>query len=269
MTDADSRLFIDEVSLERFDHWRERVQEDRVVHIKGFGDSPKSEEACAVYDEDALKILHEHCSLLVWDGDDYNPRSFTRLVPKFLALGEDRRAAAFRKSSEPSILGFKKSWSKVAEQFPGRVALVPMDIPSDPLRLLGQVEIRDLPPERAQFVLLGRAAIKVTRAQRVLALGGGLVALKEAELSELDALDASRKAAEGQKDVAYTKWTVFALSRGRQEKFRTLLDWAKTNPVACDHFERGKDPDEALGYGCAEMPETVSPERKSKGSERT
>ncbi|CAK9037317.1 unnamed protein product [Durusdinium trenchii] len=74
MTDADSRLFIDEVSLERFDHWRERVQEDRVVHIKGFGDSPKSEE--------------------------------------------------------------------VAEQFPGRVALVPMDIPSDPLRLLGQVEIR-------------------------------------------------------------------------------------------------------------------------------
>ncbi|CAK8987613.1 unnamed protein product, partial [Durusdinium trenchii] len=110
---------------------------------------------------------------------------------------------------------------------------------------------------------------QVTRAQRVLALGGGLVALKEAELSELDALDASRKAAEGQKDVAYTKWTVFALSRGRQEKFRTLLDWAKTNPVACDHFERGKDPDEALGYGCAEMPETVSPERKSKGSERT
>ena len=31
---------------------------------------------------------------------------------------------------------------QVAEQFPGRVALVPMDIPSDPLRLLGQVEIR-------------------------------------------------------------------------------------------------------------------------------
>lgn len=39
--------------MERFDHWRERVQEDRVVHIKGFGDSPKSEEACAVYDEDS------------------------------------------------------------------------------------------------------------------------------------------------------------------------------------------------------------------------
>ncbi|CAL1141512.1 unnamed protein product [Cladocopium goreaui] len=219
---------IEEVSLNSFDSWRSDIPSARVVHLKGFAN-----ELGMYYDEDVLKTLQEECSLLVWDGDDYSLSSFTRLVPKFLDFGPDRRAAAFRQISESSMASFKKSWSKVAEMFPGRLAVIPVEVPQDPLRLLGPAEIRDcqdLPPARKSFVLLGRAAIKVTGATRVLAMGGGGVSLKEAELSE-------------DQDI---RWTVFALSRGHKEMFPTLVDWAVKNGA---EVIRGKDPNEDLGFG--------------------
>eukprot|EP00435_Cladocopium_sp_Y103_P032363 s2557_g8.t1 len=221
-----SDIPIEEVGLESFDSWRSDIPSGRVVHLKGFAN-----ELGMYYDEDVLKTLQEECSLLVWDGDDFSLSSFTRLVPKFLDFGPDRRAAAFRQIGESSMARFKQSWSKVAETFPGRLAVVPVEVPKDPLRLLGPTEIRDcrdLPPARQRFVLLGRLAIKVTGATRVLAMGGGGVSLKEAELSE---------------DI---RWTVFALSRGHKEMFPTLVDWAVKNGV---EVIRGKDPNEDLGFG--------------------
>ena len=57
--------------MECFEQWRAGIEDDLVVHIKGFGDLPRVETACAVYDEDRGgpgKVFFGHFGLGVLRG---------------------------------------------------------------------------------------------------------------------------------------------------------------------------------------------------------
>ncbi|CAE7310237.1 MGAT4C, partial [Symbiodinium pilosum] len=170
------------------------------------------------------------CSLLVWDGDDYEETSFTRLIPQYLRSRDNGRVVAFRIGD--SLESFSQSWREVASAHPGRMAVVPVDPENlmDRLRRYEE-ELKDMPPARQRYVMLGRLAIEASGAKQVVALGGGSISQKEAELSCGE-------------DIF---WTVFALSRGKPEQAPTLMDWAAANPKIAK-LVGGQDPEQKLGF---------------------
>mmetsp|Transcript_53697 Transcript_53697/g.100628 ORF Transcript_53697/g.100628 Transcript_53697/m.100628 type:complete len:251 (+) Transcript_53697:59-811(+) len=226
MTDAYEDAGIEEVRLDDFSDWlaHAKLHASQIVHLKGFGgDVPR------FFDKEAVALAAGKFSLLVWDGDELGENSFTRLVPQFLKSGEDRRVVAFRISD--STDSFKKSWKEVAAAFPGRMAVVPVDLAGLADRLRRYEAMKDMPPARQKFVMLGRVAIEATGAKQIIALGGGGVSQKEAELSIGEEI----------------RWTVFALSRGKPEQVPTLMDWAVAHPDLAD-LVGGQDPSEKLGF---------------------
>ena len=72
--------------------------------------------------------------------------------------------------------------------------------------------------------------MKVTGSKRVISLGGGGITANEAAV--------------GMREDG-VEWCVYALSRGREEKFPTLLNWAADTDGAT--LIKGKDPKESEG----------------------
>merc|ERR1711924_309423 len=132
----------------------------------------------------------------------------------------------------------KEDWTSVVKEFPGRLFVVPCElIPPDwkDAARYGVTEemktVTDLPDWAQEYFLLGRLAIKVTGSKRVIALGGGGISANEASVGMRDGVE----------------WTVYAVSRGREEKFPTLLNWAAETPGV--NLVSGKDPNEMGGFG--------------------
>mmetsp|Transcript_51158 Transcript_51158/g.91931 ORF Transcript_51158/g.91931 Transcript_51158/m.91931 type:complete len:241 (+) Transcript_51158:44-766(+) len=230
MTAADSS--IREVALEDFAAWRAEGPPGDAVHIKGFCSGIGT-----YYDEDAITFVAKGgFTLVVWDGDTLEETGFTRLLPQLLSSHPTLRVAAFRISSH--LESFQKSWQKVAASFPGRFVVVPVELQAPDFAAVRKffpdvtwAQIKEMPERRLNYVVLGSLAVQVTGAKNVMALGGGYVALKEAELL----------------DGQGVLWIVFALSRNeKQEEFTTLMDWATKSTYA--KLETGKDPHEAFAF---------------------
>jgi len=204
-----------------------------IFHIKGFGSglNPNIEKA-------VLKdISNSKGELIVWDGDDLEETGFTKIVPKFLESNPRSKALAFKLDYE--VDDFKESWGKVIEQFPDRIRVVAVDLKSPTWRdavdqgITEELKSLDNFPEWAQeYFLMGRLACKITGSQKVFSLGGGGISAHEAKAS----------------GKAGVKWTVYAFSRGRDEAYPTLADWAAENQRPDVKLRRNLDPDEARAF---------------------
>jgi len=218
------------LSANEFDQWAADIPSNERVHIKGFGKDMKVQ----LCEAEALKLLSP-CKLLIWDGDPFHETGFTALVPRFLQAGPDARVVAFR--LQHALKGFHESWAQVSEAFPGRVAVVAVDMDRDAKRFPQLAEETAAVPSFARkYFPLGRLALLYTGAKSIVCMGGGGIAEHEAAASIGSA----------QKDSAKTptRWTIFALSRGRED-FPTLMDWASTCNSPHVELIRGIDPDEA------------------------
>jgi len=93
-----------------------------------------------------------------------------------------------------------------------------------------------MPDWAQEYFLLGRLACKVTGSKQVLSLGGGGIAAHEAKASAKSGVS----------------WTIYALSRGREETFPTLADWAAENVenpgIGGLKLKRNLDPNEAMAF---------------------
>mmetsp|Transcript_51732 Transcript_51732/g.123124 ORF Transcript_51732/g.123124 Transcript_51732/m.123124 type:complete len:260 (-) Transcript_51732:92-871(-) len=205
---------VPELTPQQFSEWCESIGKHQIVHLKGFGSDCRSD-----FDEEAVAELARY-SLLVWDGDPCDSRSFTRLVPRYLAASPSGCVAAFRLSGGKSLEYFHESWRSIALEFPDRVVVVPVNltVPSVAHGLsfniaeeLLHVQLDGAAATVQQYFLLGRYALRCTGSEQVVALGGGAVAAKEAEAALMED----------------SHWRIYALTRGRAEKFPTLLDWAE------------------------------------------
>ncbi|CAE7420010.1 MGAT4C [Symbiodinium natans] len=87
MTDADEDACIEEVPLEHFHTWLQEagIRPSEILHLKGFGGNVPG-----FFDKEAVAKASQS-SLLVWDGDEFQETSFTRLIPDYLKCGEGRR----------------------------------------------------------------------------------------------------------------------------------------------------------------------------------
>eukprot|EP00929_Paragymnodinium_shiwhaense_P014150 TRINITY_DN122024_c0_g1_i1.p1 TRINITY_DN122024_c0_g1~~TRINITY_DN122024_c0_g1_i1.p1 ORF type:complete len:385 (-),score=62.74 TRINITY_DN122024_c0_g1_i1:154-1308(-) len=207
--------------------------ERNIVHLKGF-----SSGMGTFYNPDVLSLLRDH-SIIAFDGDAYDPTGYTGIVPQFLAGDSKRTAVAFRKKGAES--SFLSKWKDVALKYPGRLQVVTVDLKRDVERFgLGNelaTYAPGLPVWAQDMYLLGRVAIKATAAGKVVSLGGAGAGIGEARAG----------VAEG------VSWTVFALSRGKQEEFQTMMDWAMTfqnshNATKLVRLVRGKDPEEKFAF---------------------
>merc|ERR1712232_1377372 len=100
----------------------------------------------------------------------------------------------------------------MGQEFGQRIILVSVDKVKDKERFGLETEeefVKSLPYFAQEHYILGRIAMKCTGSKRVVAVGGGGIAGKEASSSFQDGVH----------------WTVFAISRGEREKQETLLDW--------------------------------------------
>jgi len=225
------KLKINTIYNLREDQWL--PEPHAIVHIKGFGSglNPNIDEA-------VLKdISRSKGEMIVWDGDGLEETGFTNMVPKFLENNPQSKALAFVLDYE--VDDFKESWEKVIEQFPDRIRVVAVDLKSPTWRDAADQgiteELKSLEnfPEWAQeYFLMGRLACKITGSQKVFSLGGGGISAHEAKAS----------------GSAGVKWTVYALSRGRDEAYPTLADWAPENQGPDVKLRRNLDPDEAKAF---------------------
>ena len=213
------------------------------VHLKGFGDGMASVHAVV---DDALALILPY-DAVVWDGDPLKACGFTALVEAYLAAHPTGVAVAFK--PRDAVKTLLRSWQGVIGRWPGRVKVVPVDVraATDALGLRDEVarSCAVLPGWARTYYALGRAAMRVSGSARVVALGGGGIAAREAEAG----------IGEG------VAWTVFALGRGKKESHASLCDMAAAHPQVT--LIRGKDPDEALAFsgGC---PPTKTPPRPAR-----
>ena len=206
------------------------------VLIKGYGSGlPRASERVVLSD-----LLATKCTMLVWDGDPFEDTGFTKMIPQFLQTNHVSKALAFVLDYE--VDDFMESWADTIEQFPHRIRVVAVDMKPP---FWGEAanygiteELKDTEgmPEWAQeYFLLGRLACKLTSSKQVLSLGGGGISAHEAKVSAKSGVS----------------WTIYALSRGRQEQFPTLADWAAENPSPGIKLKRNLDPNEAMAF-CSE-----------------
>ena len=198
------------------------------VHLKGFGDGMTP----VYYLQDALALILPY-DTVVWDGDPLKAGGFTALVEVYLAAHPVGIAVAFKPRN--AVNAFLHSWQGVISRYPGRVKVVPVDIRTvtDAFGLHDEVaqSCALLPDWARDYYTLGRAAIKVSGSAKVVSLGGGGIA--------------AREAAAGIREGA--SWTVFAMGRGKKESHASLCDMAAAHPHVVTLI-RGKDPDEALAF---------------------
>jgi len=203
------------------------------VSIKGFGSGldGASDEA-VLADISATK-----CKMLVWDGDPLDDTGFTKMIPLFLQRDPASKALAFVLDYE--LDDFMESWADTIEQFPHRIRAVAVNMKPPFWREAADHgithELKDTTgmPEWAQeYFLLGRLACKVIGSKRVFSLGGGGISAHEAKASAKSGVS----------------WNIYALSRGRDEQYPTLADWAVENPGTGIKLIRNLDPNEAMAF---------------------
>eukprot|EP00927_Polykrikos_kofoidii_P062311 TRINITY_DN57117_c0_g1_i1.p1 TRINITY_DN57117_c0_g1~~TRINITY_DN57117_c0_g1_i1.p1 ORF type:complete len:360 (+),score=41.64 TRINITY_DN57117_c0_g1_i1:64-1080(+) len=197
------------------------------VHLKGFGSG-----MTPVYVQEALALVLPHDGV-VWDGDPLNASGFTALIEEYLAAHPTGIAVAFK--PRDAVATVLRSWRGVMERYPGRLKVVPVDIPvdTDTLGLHDEVvqNCAPLPGWAQQYYALGRVAIKVSGSRTVVSLGGGGIAAREAEAGVNEG----------------ASWTVFAVGRGKKESHYSLCDMAAAHPGVVT-LVHGKDPGEALAF---------------------
>ncbi|CAE7354046.1 unnamed protein product, partial [Symbiodinium pilosum] len=110
--------------------------------------------------------------VLAWDGDQFSQDSFTRVLDKALSTSSVAGVAFYWASLEQD---FRRSWQQRAERFRGGLHLVLLDDP--PGHILGSDD---------SWVWLGTDALRITRAEHVLTLGGGGVVAEEAAVCRRD-----------------------------------------------------------------------------------
>lgn len=142
------------------------VPKDRIVHFKGFG---VGKLLSREYDAAILAELSEAIGddgVIVWDGDEFADTSFTRVLDAFLRASSVRAVAFYFRCMQAA---FTESWEVRSRTYQGGLNLVLLD--DGPERPVGG--------ERG-WLELGRAALRLSGARRVLAAGGGGVAAAEA-----------------------------------------------------------------------------------------
>jgi hypothetical protein len=213
------------------DQWL--AKPEAVVHIKGFGSGLSANIDEAVLDD----ISGSNCEMMVWDGDPFEETGFTKIVPKFLERISQSKALAFVLDYEMD--DFRESWEKVIERFPGRIRVVAVDMKPPVWRDAADCgitaelqDVKGLPEWAQEYFLMGRLACKATGSKLVFSLGGGGISAHEAKASA----------------TSGTLWTIYALSRGREEANPTLADWAAENPSSGVTLRRNVDPHEAMAF---------------------
>lgn len=108
----------------------------RFMKIVGFDGG---RELASVPWEAVAKELNNKADILIWDGDWYSDKGWTKLIPEFLRGGSGRMAVAFQKQAE--VPGFHRQYWHVYKEFPGRVWMVvlPDDLGSLPPEVSAQV----------------------------------------------------------------------------------------------------------------------------------
>jgi len=213
------------------DRWLPEPQS--IMHIKGFGSGLNGKA-----DEAVLRdISRSGCKMIVWDGDPLEGTGFTNIVPNFLENDPQSKAVAFVLDYE--VDDFKESWEQVIEKYPNRIRVVAVDLKPPKWcnaadnGIMEELEaLHGFPAWAQEYFLMGRLACKATRSKKVFSLGGGGIAAHEARVSA----------------NAGVAWTIYALSRGRNEAHATLADWAAENQSSSVKLRRDLDPDEALAF---------------------
>jgi len=228
---TNDKLKVMTISNMREDKWT--PESNSIVHVKGFGNGLSGE-----IDETVLNdILSRNYRMMVWDGDLLEETGFTKMVPLFLASNSEAMALAFVLDYE--VDDFRESWEKIIEQYPNRIRVVAMDMKPPAWRDAADHGIteelkdaQDLPDWAQEYFLVGRLASKATGSKQVFSLGGGGIASHEAKASANSGV----------------QWTIYALSRGRDEAYPTLADWAAENPSSSVRLQRNIDPDEDRAF---------------------
>jgi hypothetical protein len=153
-------------------------------------------------------------------------------------------ALAFRQHG--SLGGFFQSWGPTIGALPaGRVRVVQVALPAGATAVgLGAeqlaAECEGLEGWQADYVALGRVAIRATGCREVVSMGGGQIAAQEARAGIADGIS----------------WIVYAASRGQKEEQPTLCDFVLSQQQPQegggegDHQQglftlvRGRDPNE-------------------------
>jgi hypothetical protein len=171
------------------------------VHVKGFGPSARFEPN--PHQEEIARILLES-DVIIFDGDDYEPNSYTHIIHMALDLAEKEG------KSPPNILAFKlstgrgqfeQSWGSHSDPFTKRIQclLVNEDQISAPKyhALDGATDIpgrgHQLTLDQQRYVGLGVHGVEITkriiastpesRTLKVIAWGGWLIALREFQVN--------------------------------------------------------------------------------------
>ena len=92
-----------------------------LVKLAGFDGG--SGTSCPVWDK--VNVELESKDVLLWDGDWYNDEGWTKVIPEFLAVSQERIAIAFQKRKE--VPGFHRSYWHLYKRFPGRIQMVVME----------------------------------------------------------------------------------------------------------------------------------------------
>lgn len=229
---TDTRPALCTLTMDQFNKWREDVS-NPIVLLTGFADGGPHPNG--QWRDAALDKLGSF-QVLAWDGSLPKDTACGALVADFLR-GKGRRAVAFVKASAAAKV--KAAWAKEVEGLsPGQLSVVPMDIGAEVLRLELATEahmVVGFSKDEQDAYFLGRVALKTTAAAETVAIGGPGIAAVLAEVSMDEGVN----------------WTIFAVSRGVQERQPSLLDWASAAPRSRGvhlRFLRGLDPQEPLGY---------------------
>jgi len=206
---------------------------ESIVHVKGFANGLNGNTDDTILGE----IMHSKYEMMAWDGDLFEETGFTKMVPKFLETNSEAKALAFVLDYE--IDDFWESWEQIIEQYPNRIRAVILDMKPPAWRdaadhgVIEEMKDVDGLPEWAQeYFLVGRLACKTTGSKKVISLGGGGITAHEAKASANSGME----------------WTIFALSRGRDEAYPTLADWAAENLSSGVQLRRNLDPNEAMAF---------------------
>jgi len=218
---------------------------DSIVHVKGFGNGLSE----AADDKVLTELVRCNCKVLVWDGDLLENTGFTKMVPRFLdGRNTNPKPWALAFVLDYEVDDFRESWAEVIEQYPGRIVVVAVDMKTPTWHDAANQGITDelkdtqgLPDWAHEYFLVGRLACKTTGSKQVFSLGGGGIAAHEAKAGAKDGV----------------VWTIYALSRGREEQYPTLADWAAENPSSCVYLRRNLDPNEAQAFSKPENKEPL------------
>jgi len=213
------------------DQWLPEPQS--IMHIKGFGSGLNGKAGKAVFKD----ISRSRCKMIMWDGDALDGTGFTNMVPKFLENDPQSKALVIK--LDYKIDDFKESWEQVIEKYPNRIRVVVVDLKPPNWRdaadsgILEELKaLQDLPEWAQEYFLLRRVACNATCSKKVCSLGVGGISKHEAMASANSGV----------------VWTIYVLSRGRNEAHPTLADWAVENPSSAVKLRRHLDPGEALAF---------------------